>query len=160
MIAEDSLPELKLFLLKAEAWCARQERCIVETERKLSNWECPEAFKTIIINKLINDHFIDEDRFCDSFVRGKFNNKHWGRNKIRFELRSRKINSEIIESALTQIDDNKYIDTIDSLLKKKLKDIKEKDSYKANSKLINFLMSKGYEYDLIKDRIPFITKKQ
>ncbi|MBI9033257.1 MAG: RecX family transcriptional regulator [Bacteroidales bacterium] len=146
---QNDIIDSKYYLSKAQAWCALQDRCIFETKRKLTDWECPFEYQDSIIEKLIEDKFLDEQRYCDSFVRGKFNTKHWGKNKIRYELQSRRLCSTQIESSLMQIIETDYFSTLDLLLRKKLKDIKDKEESKRKLKLINFARSKGYEYEYI-----------
>ena len=105
-----------------------------------------------IIIYLIQNNFLNEERFVKSFVRGRFNQKKWGRIKIRVELKRRKIPSKLIEEGLKEIDDEVYMEVLNGLFEKKQDSLKsERESFKKMSKIRNFLLQKGYESELIYD---------
>lgn len=104
-----------------------------------------------IIMKLMLEGFLNEERFARSFVRGKFRIKKWGRNKIKQELKFREISAPLIKIAFTEIDEEIYLSTLSELAEKKLNLIKELDPIKRKKKLINYLLQKGYEPQLIFD---------
>src|SRR5690606_23380424 len=109
----------------------------------------PEAYDTIMIY-LIQNGFLNEERFARSFVRGKFNQKSWGRIKIRVELKKRKIPAKMIESALSEIDEVNYLQTLENLFEKKKQSLKnERESFKKKAKIRNYLLQKGYESEII-----------
>lgn len=135
---------------KLAKYCAYQERCQWEVENKLNEFNLiPEAWDEIMIY-LIQNKFLNEERFAKSFARGKFNQKNWGRIKIRVELKRRKIPSKLIEAALKEIDENDYWETLKNLYEKKKNTLKsERESFKKKAKIRNYLLQKGYEADLI-----------
>ena len=108
----------------------------------------PAACEQIII-QLMQEDFLNEERFARSFVRGKFRIKKWGRIKIKQELKFREISSPIIRLALTEIEETEYIATLRQLAEKKLLLIKERNPCKKRSKLSNYLLQKGYESQLV-----------
>lgn len=132
-----------------EHFCAYQERCHKEVEQKLYDLKMiPEAKEQIILH-LLQHNFLNEERFAKAFVRGKFSIKKWGRIKIVSELKFKNISSYNIKSALKEIDENAYLKTLHSLAEKKLRLIKESNSFKKKNKLSSFLISKGFETTLV-----------
>jgi regulatory protein len=132
-----------------ENYCAYQERCHKEIESKLYDLKMiPEAKEKIILH-LLDHNFLNEERFSKAFARGKFYMKNWGKIKIKNELKFRDISSYNINVALKEIDENDYVKTLQSIAEKKLAVINEKNIYKKKQKLITYLISKGYETDLI-----------
>lgn len=135
---------------KLAKYCAYQDRCHWEVETKFHEFNIiPEAKDEIIIY-LIQNNFLNEERFAKSFARGKFNQKNWGRIKIRTELKKRKIPEKLIAAALKEIDPEAYFSTLTQLFEKKKNSLRsEKESFKKKAKIRNYLLQKGYESDLI-----------
>lgn len=134
---------------KIEQYCVYQDRCHKEVEQKLREFTLiPEAKEQILLN-LLQDNFLNEERFSKSFARGKFRIKHWGKQRIVRELKFREISAYNIKTALKEIDENEYLQTIQSITEKRNQIIIESNSYKRKQKLIGFLQRKGYEMDLI-----------
>src|SRR5690606_13971702 len=119
---------------KLAKYCAYQDRCHWEVENKMREFNLiPEAYDAIMIY-LIQNGFLNEERFARSFVRGKFNQKSWGRIKIRVELKKRKIPAKMIESALSEIDEVNYLQTLENLFEKKKQSLKnERESFKKKA---------------------------
>lgn len=138
---------------KAERYCAMQERCIADVIKKCYDWKLDKEQHAKVIDHLLQHNFIDEERFAFAFVRSKFNFKSKGKNKIMYELKSKKIDSQIIEQAMKQIEDEDYEEKMIKLATSKLKTLQKDDVYKQRTKLIQYLMQKGYEYDKIKSVI-------
>lgn len=140
--------------LKLESFCAYQERCTFEIQTKLSQWNFPPEESDKLINHLRNQNFLNEERFVEAFISGKVRIKRWGRNKIRQELRLKKIPDEMIKRGLSAIDSELYYSNLEHLARVKSNQlITEKDAYSKKVKIIRFLASKGYEQDLIFDAI-------
>jgi len=132
-----------------EHFCAYQERCHKEVEQKLYDLNMiPEAKEKIILH-LLQHNFLNEERFAKAFVRGKFSIKKWGRIKIVSELKFKNISSYNIKSALKEINEEDYLITLQKIAEKKIALIKEPNSFKKKSKLITFLISKGFETQLV-----------
>ncbi len=135
---------------KLAKYCAYQDRCHWEVENKLNEFFVIPEVKEEIIIYLIQNNFLNEERFAKSFVQGKFNQKNWGRIKIRSELKKRKIPIKMIESALNEIDEDQYQSTLAELFEKKNNSLKsERDSFKKKFKIQNFLLQKGFERENI-----------
>ena len=141
-------------LKKLENYCAYQDRCHKEVQDKLKEMRMiPEAIDHIIY-QLIQDKFLDEERFARSFARGKFRTKKWGKTRIVRELKLREITKYNINLALTEIEETEYLQTFEKLVKKRLKQLKpEKNLYKKKNKLMTYLQYRGWESHLIYEKI-------
>ena len=135
--------------LKLMQYCAYRDRSHKEVEEKLREMRMIPAACEQIIVQLMQENFLNEERFARSFVRGKFRIKKWGRIKIKQELKFREISAPLIKIALTEIDETEYFNTLTELAQKKNALLKEKDPFKKRKKLANYLLQKGYESALI-----------
>ena len=135
--------------LKLMQYCAYRDRSHKEVEEKLREMRMIPAACEQIIMQLMQENFLNEERYARSFVRGKFRIKKWGRVKISQELKSKEISSPLIKIALTEIEEQEYYNTLIELAEKKYALLQEKDPYKKRSKLTNYLLQRGYESSLI-----------
>ena len=147
-------------LSKLEYYCSYQERCYKEVEEKLFSLRATDSEKESILIHLIENNYINEERFAKSFARGKHNYKYWGRNRIKNELKFRNISSKIIEIALNEINNESYIETFHDIAEKNWESIKERKGPKKNKKFVDFLLRKGFENDLIYDKLNELNKKE
>ncbi len=138
---------------KIRRWCAFQERSHFETRNKLFEYGLNSAEVDQLMAELISENFLNEERFAESFARGKFRIKHWGRIKIKLELKKRKVSDYSINKALGKIDETEYLQVLSNLISKKNLQIKEKDSFKKRYKLAQYAIGRGFENDLINDII-------
>lgn len=134
-------------------WCAYQERSQFEVRNKLFEYGIFNEEAENIISQLIQENFLNEERFALAFARGKFRIKRWGRIKIKLELKQHKVSEYCISKALKQIDGNEYFATLEKIIEKKTKEIKESNKIKKQYKIIKYAMSRGYEQDIIMDAI-------
>jgi regulatory protein len=142
-----SNPEVAL--TKAEHFCAYQERSQQEVRDKLYEWGLwPEAVEQTI-SRLIEGNFLNEDRFAKAYTKGKFNQKAWGRIKIKQGLKLKRVPDVLIKKALLTIDLDDYMAALTRLLEKKLASVTEKNEFKRRYKLQQYAMSRGYEAELI-----------
>ena len=134
---------------KMEYYCVYQDRCHQEVERKITEYQLiPEAKEKILLH-LMQHNFLNEERFSRSFARGKFRIKNWGKQRIVRELKNKNISNYNIKSALKEINEDEYLQTIYRITENRNNSITEKNIYKRKKKLQDFLLRKGYEYDLI-----------
>ena len=138
---------------KIQAYCAYQERCHMEVTMKLKSWGLIQEAIDLLIIELIQFNFLNEERYARSYARGKFRIKKWGKLKIRMALKKREVSFKCIDIAMLEIDDKTYLNTLKELLQKKNDVLKETNSYKRKMKLIRYLVTRGYEYDLIHDAL-------
>ncbi len=139
----------KQALIKAESYCAYQERCQQEVRDKLYSWGLHEVQVENVIADLIASNFINEERFAKAYAGGKFRIKKWGRVKISIELKRRKISAYCIKKGLAEIEEEEYIKTLQKVAEVKIKATKERDSKKKKYKVMNYLLSRGFENDLV-----------
>jgi len=138
---------------KLEAYCAYQERCHKEVVEKLRGLGMiPEAIDHII-GHLIKENYLNEERFAQSFTRGKFRIKKWGKKRIVNELKQRDISRFNIQSALREIDEASYVAALDELAKKRLDQITETNVLKKRKKLADYLLYRGWEGHLVYDKV-------
>ncbi|MEW2920384.1 regulatory protein RecX [Muricauda sp. ANG21] len=138
---------------KMEHYCAYQERCHVEVVEKLKAMRMiPEAIDQIVTH-LIRENYLNEERFARSFARGKFKIKKWGKQRIVRELKQRQISVFNVKSALAEIPDEDYHDTLDELAKKRLDQIKEPNIQKRKKKLADYLLYRGWESHLVYEKL-------
>jgi regulatory protein len=136
-----------------EYYCAYQERCYKEVEEKLYSYAVTSSEKEAILTHLIEQNYINEERFAQSFVRGKHNYKLWGKNRIINELKFRNISSRIIEIALKELPETTYLSNFHTLAEKNWENSTERKGQKKNKKFVDFLLRKGYETHLIYDKL-------
>jgi regulatory protein len=145
----EKLSGLKTIYHRAQSYCAYQERCRFEVEQKLQLWGVDKERGSKILEQLEKENFLNNLRFAETFVRSKFHLKKWGRNKIAYELRLKKIPDSIISQCLQTIDDDEYRAAIQFLITQKSKELKEKDLFKKKQKAARFLISRGFETALV-----------
>ncbi|WP_196895496.1 regulatory protein RecX [Aureivirga marina] len=142
-----------------ERYCAYQDRCHKEVEEKLRKMRMiPEAIEVILLH-LMEHNFLNEERFAQSFARGKFRIKKWGKQRITRELKMRDISAYNIKTALKEIEEKEYIKTVYEIAEKKNESIKDTDIYKVKQKLFSYLQYRGYEIDLIYQVINDVTSE-
>lgn len=134
---------------RIQSFCALQDRCQWEAEKKMREWGVEEDIIEHILTDLILEKFIDEQRFAESFCRGKFRIKRWGKVKIKNELRLRKISVSCINKGLEQIEEEEYYSTLKELYEKKKNSLKDKNQFIRKGKIAKHLQQKGFESNLI-----------
>lgn len=154
MKKEYTLEEL---LYKAASYCSISEHCISEVEDKLAAWGISENDKRTLIDRLISEDFINEKRYCEHFVKDKFRFNKWGKIKIAYTLKGKKLDSNLINEALQSIDDGEYQEMLASILKTKLVGLKYEYEYEKQGKLFRFAQSRGFENNVIEKAIRSIN---
>lgn len=134
---------------KMAKYCAYQERCVKDVRDKLKTFDIPQEEKVKILDYLLDNRFVDDERFAKSFVRGKVNQSGWGVNKIRFHLMQKGIAKDIIDEALGQTDEDLYRQRLIDILKVKSKTVKAENDYERKRKLAAYAMQKGFEASLV-----------
>ena len=134
---------------KMAKYCAYQERCVKDVRDKLKTFDISEEKKTEILNYLLDNRFVNDERFAKSFVRGKVNQSGWGLNKIRFHLMQKGIDKDIIDDALGQTDEEVYRQRLIDILRAKSKTVKAATDFEKKHKLAAYAMQKGFEGGLV-----------
>ena len=134
-----------ILLNKAATYASRCEHCESEVREKLVAWGGSNEEVDEIIAYLIEERYIDNQRYANSYTKDKFRFNHWGKYKISMMLRSKDIGNEIIEEALEQIDDEEYLEKLQQILQDKLRSLKYSSKYEKKGKLFKFAQSRGFE---------------
>ncbi len=146
-------------LKKLQRYCAYQDRCHQEVRSKLLDLGIyGDALERVIV-ELIQENFLNEERFAKSYAGGKFRIKKWGRTRILRELKMRKISAYCIKKAMQEIEDDAYQKTLYQLLEKKNEFLREPNYYKRKKKLATYLIYKGYESHLVWAAINEVVEK-
>jgi regulatory protein len=139
-------------LPKIKQYCAYQERCHSEVKDKLYSHGLHKNDVEEIISKLIEDNYLNEERFAIHYAGGKFRIKQWGKVKIKYELKQKQVSEYCIKKALNEIDEEDYIITLQKLADTKLQSLKgEKNIFVKRKKLQDHLRMKGFEGDLVNE---------
>ncbi len=147
-----ALPKIKQF-------CAYQERCHQEVKDKLYGFGLHLTDVDTIISKLIEENYLNEERFALHYAGGKFRMKQWGRVKIKYALKEKHVSDYCIKKALASIDDNDYFKTLERITEIKLKSLKsEKNIFIKKRKMQDYLTRKGYEFSEIKEIMDKLSK--
>ena len=134
---------------KMAKYCAYQERCVKEVRDKLKTYEIPQQERDKLLEYLLDNRFVNDERFAKSFVRGKVNQSGWGVNKIRFHLIQKGIDKDIIDEALGQNDEEAYRQRLVDILKTKSRTVKAASDFEKKRKLAAYAMQKGFEGNLV-----------
>ncbi len=136
-------------LIRCEELCARAERCEHELREKMRTWRIDSRDIDAIINSLTTRRFLDDSRFARAFVRDKYRFARWGRRRIAMALRQKRIDSDVIDEALEEINQDEYTAVLRSLLKAKAAHMDRPLSYDDRVKLFRFAVARGFETQLI-----------
>jgi len=134
---------------KIQYFCSYQERCIRDTEEKLKDWAVQKKLIPSIISQLQKEGYINEERFAKVYAGGKFRINRWGRQKIEFELKLKRIPEDLIQKGLEEINEEDYQQVLRDLILKKQKEIKPEKDLNIREKIITFVQGKGFEMELI-----------
>jgi len=139
-------------------YCSQAERCVFDLRRKIREAELPEDAETRIIERLVEEKFVDDARYARSFVNDKYRFNHWGRIKIVYELKIRNISPELYTEAINLINEDEYMAILEELLRSKKRAVKGRDGRDIFAKLLRFASSRGYEPSLIISTLKKILK--
>jgi len=147
-----------LLLKKAAAYCSRQETAPYDITNKLDVWGADSQQSEKIVEYLFEEKYIDNERYCRSFVNDKFRFNKWGKLKIAQALYAKRVPTDIVELVLSEMDISLYEKMLAELLAKKAKEVKTDSDYEKYGKLINFALQRGFEY-AVADRVLKVLKK-
>ncbi|MBO4564309.1 MAG: RecX family transcriptional regulator [Bacteroidaceae bacterium] len=133
-------------MIRLTAKCAGSECCVADIRKMMSRWELPEGVADKIIKRLLDERYIDEQRYAHAFVRDKFRYNHWGWIRIEQELKRRNIAQEYIDEAKEEISDEANLTELKRIIDSKRRTVKGKNEYEVNAKLFRFALSRGFSY--------------
>ena len=128
-------------------FCAYQDRSVYETRLKIRSLKKDKKDENLIIEKLIDEKYLDDFRFTEHYVHGKLNSKGWGIAKIKQGLMQKGISNALIQEVLSNIDPDQYLNNMENEMEKWLRN--HPDNEQPKPKLIRFLLAKGYSYEQI-----------
>jgi regulatory protein len=140
-------------LKKIKNYCSYQERCHHEVTEKLYSYGLYKTEVNEIVSDLIQNNYLNEERFATQFAGGKFRMKHWGRKKIQYELQQKRVSPYIIKLALKALDEEDYQTTLNKLAEQKWKQLDGEHYLSRQSKTMSYLLHKGYEQSIISNII-------
>lgn len=139
---------------RLEAMCAASERCSWELLQKLRLWGVSRDDAQEIVDGLVERQFVDDERFARAFVRDRYRFARWGRVKIRAALLAKRVPSWMIDEALTEVDEELYLEALYRLLSAKIGSLKDEAfTYEGRTKLFRYAASRGYEPGIVADAI-------
>lgn len=139
--------------LKLEYYCSYQERCHQEVVQKCYDLELKSNEVDTVVVHLLQNNFLNEERFARSFARGKHRIKGWGKTRIINELKMRHISAPNIKCALTEIADEEYQETLDRIAEKHWDSITERNPQKKKKKFCDYLLRKGWESNMVYEKL-------
>ena len=142
---------LEQALQKLKHYCAYQERCHSEVKEKLYRLGIWKKNHDEIIAVLIQENYLNEERFALAFAGGKLRMNQWGRIKIKQALKQKQVSDYCIKKALKEIDERTYRKTLEKLVTKKYASLKHEQYLIRKKKTMDYMISKGYEAELVKD---------
>ena len=135
--------------LKLSALCARSEHCAYEMTEKMRRWQMSEEEQAAVIERLVKERFIDDERYARAFAADKIKYNKWGQRKVEQALFMKRIDGKIIDAVLDEIDDDTYLDILRPLISAKRRSTKAENDYELRGKLIRFALSRGFTMNLI-----------
>ncbi len=138
--------------------CARTEYCLSDIRRKMERWELPAGADGRIVERLLTEKYVDENRYAHAFVRSKSRYNRWGRDKIVRMLKQKGISDSDIADGLTELDDEETEEMLIALLSSKMRSLKYKNDYELYLKLMRFAVSRGFPLDMVKRSIEGLIK--
>ncbi len=144
--------EQDVFLTLA-ALCAQAEHCQWEMLEKLRRWELDDEAQARVMQRLVAERYVDDERYARAFVKDKIRYNKWGRRKVEQALWVKHISDDIRHKVLDEVDDEEYLAVLRPLLKQKRRTTKATDEYDMNRKLCRFALSRGFLYNIIKQCI-------
>jgi regulatory protein len=134
---------------KATKYCAYQERCHSEVRQKLQNFNLTQEEVEEVIYHLIQENFVNEERYSRAFARGKFRLKHWGKKKIQLALKSKEVSDACIQLGINEIDDTEYHEVLLKLIHKTSSRFQTLSPYQKKAKTAQYIIGRGFESDMV-----------
>ena len=144
-----TLTEEQVFF-KLSALCASAEHCTYEMTEKMRIWQVPADVQERVIERLVKNKYVDDERYCRAFVRDKIKYNKWGRRKVEQALYMKRIPESIIDAVLEEVDPETYLEILRPLIENKRKSVKADSEYELNIKLMKFAVGRGFTVEEVK----------
>ena len=139
--------------LRLAALCAQAEHCEYEMQEKMRRWEIADDAQARVMQRLVTERYVDDERFARAFANDKVKYNKWGRRKVEQAMWLKHIAEDIRQRVLDSIDDEEYIAILRPLLQQKRRSVKAHNDYELRQKLIKFAIGRGFTMDIIKQCI-------
>ena len=130
--------------------CARSEHCQHDMLEKMRRWDMSEDAQARVMQRLVSERYVDDERYARAFVHDKIRYNKRGRRKVEQALWQKRIDDDIRQQVLSEVDDEEYLSVLRPLLKQKRRSTKADSDYELNQKLMRFALSRGFTYDIIR----------
>lgn len=140
-------------LFRLTALCSQAEHCSYEMTEKLRRWQISDEAQARIMQHLVSERYIDDERYCRMFVKDKIRYNKWGRRKVEQALWAKHIDSDISKTVLDEVDDEEYLNILRPMIKSRRKQMKGMCEYEANARLMRWAMGRGFTFDIIRQCI-------
>ena len=140
-------------LFRLTALCSQAEHCSYEMTEKLRRWQISDEAQARIMQHLVSERYIDDERYCRMFVKDKIRYNKWGRRKVEQALWAKHIDSDISKTVLDEVDDEEYLNILRPMIKSRRKQMKGMSEYEANARLVRWAMGRGFTFDIIRQCI-------
>ena len=150
---DDDELDVQEVIQKMERYCVYQDRCIQEIKQKMYQLKVAADLQETVLSHLIEENFLNEERFAEAFAHGKLFIKKWGKNKIRLQLHQKQIPARYIDRALELIDMEDYLQILQQVLEKKMALLPKLPAFQLNQKLAQYAIQKGFEAELVWEKL-------
>lgn len=130
--------------------CARSEHCQHDMLEKMRRWDMSEEAQARVMQRLVSERYVDDERYARALVHDKIKYNKWGRRKVEQALWQKRIDDDIRQQVLSEVDDEEYLSVLRPLLKQKWRSTKADSDYELNQKLVRFALSRGFTFDIIR----------
>ena len=147
-------------LFRLTALCSQAEHCSYEMTEKMRKWQISDEAQARIMQHLVEERYIDDERFCRYFVKDKIRYNKWGRQKVEQALWAKHIDSDISKAILDEVDDEEYINILRPMIKSRRKQMKDMSEYEANARLMRWAIGRGFTFDIIRQCIDGVEEME
>lgn len=147
-------------LFRLTALCSQAEHCSYEMTEKMRKWQISDEAQARIMQHLVEERYIDDERFCRYFVKDKIRYNKWGRRKVEQTLWAKHIDSDISKAILDEVDDEEYINILRPMIKSRRKQMKDMNEYEANARLMRWAIGRGFTFDIIRQCIDGVEEME
>jgi len=151
--------DLSIATDRIKRYCSVQDRCQWDVIKKMNEWSLGKKTKNHLLEILITENYVNEERFSQSFCRGKFKIKNWGKRKISNELKQKKIPNICIDKGMKEIKEDEYLKVLEKLFIQKKDTVNDKNHFVRKTKIANFLIQRGFESFLVWEKMKDLKDK-
>lgn len=146
-------------LSRLQTLCSRQEKCSYDVMEKMRSWGLPEADQELVLKQLIDEGFLNDTRYIRAYIRDKHRYSKWGRNKISFMLRRKRLDDSLVREVFSELEEEfDWNQLIRSELEKKMRSLSARNNWELQAKLLRFAASRGFDMESVQQLLPEILK--